>query len=135
MGQVLTQMAHGSMLQNSMPQTSMLQNSMPQNSNPMTNTASIGIPLAMVNALRAQRNYTLSLYADLPELLWLPADVPYLSYINPPLWELGHIAWFQEYFALRLPAALSVAEKRALPPSLSWFAEALLNSNIASRAG
>jgi iron(II)-dependent oxidoreductase len=27
--------------------------------------------------------------------------VPYFPCINPPLWELAHIAWFQEFFALR----------------------------------
>jgi len=26
---------------------------------------------------------------------------PRLSIVNPPLWELGHIAWFQEYWCLR----------------------------------
>lgn len=26
---------------------------------------------------------------------------PYLAIVNPPLWELGHIAWFQEYWCLR----------------------------------
>lgn len=84
---------------------------------------------SIVNALRTQRNYTLALYADLPESLWLPADVPYLSHINPPLWELGHLAWFQEYFVLRLPIALIVGAQRELPPSLSVFADGLLNSN------
>src|SRR5262249_38772767 len=26
---------------------------------------------------------------------------PYLPIVNPPLWELGHLAWFQERWALR----------------------------------
>jgi iron(II)-dependent oxidoreductase len=26
---------------------------------------------------------------------------PYLAIVNPPLWELGHVAWFQEYWCLR----------------------------------
>lgn len=26
---------------------------------------------------------------------------PKLSIVNPPLWELGHLAWFQEYWCLR----------------------------------
>ena len=86
-------------------------------------------PGDLAKFLCAQRNYTLALYANLPEALWTPAQVPYMSHINPPLWELGHIAWFQEYFSLRLPFARSVGEKRVLPPSCSAFAEALLNSN------
>ena len=30
-----------------------------------------------------------------------PANVPLLSVINPPLWELGHLAWFAEWYILR----------------------------------
>lgn len=26
---------------------------------------------------------------------------PHLAIVNPPLWELGHVAWFQEYWCLR----------------------------------
>ena len=48
------------------------------------------------------RNYTLALFerfqsAGLDDLV----RVPYLPIINPPLWELGHIAWFAEWFVLR----------------------------------
>lgn len=77
-------------------------------------------------ALQVQRKYTLDLYADLPTRLWTPATVPYLAHINPPLWELGHIAWFQEYFALRLP---SVKAAEPLSPSCRPYADQLLNSN------
>src|SRR5262245_55653790 len=34
---------------------------------------------------------------------------PYLPIVNPPLWEIGHVAWFQERWALR--------HLRGLPPS------------------
>ena len=27
---------------------------------------------------------------------------PRLAIVNPPLWEIGHVAWFQEYWCLRL---------------------------------
>jgi gamma-glutamyl hercynylcysteine S-oxide synthase len=53
-------------------------------------------------ALISQRETTLALYRELPDALWVPANVPYHAHINPPLWELSHIAWFQEYFAVRL---------------------------------
>jgi gamma-glutamyl hercynylcysteine S-oxide synthase len=53
-------------------------------------------------ALISQRETTHALYRDLPEALWVPANVPYHALINPPLWELSHIAWFQEYFSVRL---------------------------------
>jgi gamma-glutamyl hercynylcysteine S-oxide synthase len=52
-------------------------------------------------ALTSQRKYTLDLYADLPQTYWEPAKFPFLQTINPPLWELAHIAWFAEFFCLR----------------------------------
>jgi gamma-glutamyl hercynylcysteine S-oxide synthase len=38
----------------------------------------------------------------------LPAGmpVPYSIELNPPLWELGHIAWFEEYWLARNPQRL-----------------------------
>jgi iron(II)-dependent oxidoreductase len=52
-------------------------------------------------ALRDARDYTLSLYARLPDDLWIPAKVPYIEIINPPLWEIAHIGWFQEFWCRR----------------------------------
>ena len=77
----------------------------------------------LTKALQVQRDYTLALYRDLPAILWEPSRVPYLPVINPPLWELAHIAWFAEYFCLRYP-------QRApeLPPSRLGIADALFDS-------
>src|SRR5438067_6361500 len=44
------------------------------------------------------RARTLALYRDLDDV---QIAVPYLRIINPPVWELGHVAWFQEYWVLR----------------------------------
>jgi iron(II)-dependent oxidoreductase len=44
------------------------------------------------------RRRSLELYADLSDAA---LAVPYVPTINPPIWELGHIAWFQEYWVLR----------------------------------
>ena len=44
------------------------------------------------HALLAQRQYTLALYADLPSTYWNPSQFPAKATINPPLWELAHIA-------------------------------------------
>jgi ergothioneine biosynthesis protein EgtB len=52
-------------------------------------------------ALLRVREYTLALYADLPAAWWSPASFPCLKIVNPPLWELSHIAWFAEFFCLR----------------------------------
>ena len=59
-------------------------------------------PQQLAEALQGARNYTLSLFdcfaaAGYDSL----ARVPYLATINPPLWELGHTAWFAEWFILR----------------------------------
>ncbi len=44
------------------------------------------------------RRRSVELYADLADT---ELSVPYVRIINPPIWELGHIAWFQEYWVLR----------------------------------
>ncbi len=77
----------------------------------------------LVAALQAQRDYTLGLYRDLPAPLWEPARVPYLPTINPPLWELAHIAWFAEYFCLRYPH-----REPQMPPSRLAMADGLFDS-------
>ncbi len=54
---------------------------------------------AKLNAmLDAARRRTLGLVADVSTGQWLGAR---LNIVNPPLWELGHIGWFQEYWCLR----------------------------------
>ncbi len=53
-------------------------------------------------ALTDARNYTLALFDCFAEAgLDVPARVPVLTIVNPPLWELGHIAWFAEWYILR----------------------------------
>ena len=44
------------------------------------------------------RRRTVALHADLADAA---LAVPYLRIINPPVWELGHVAWFQEHWVLR----------------------------------
>jgi len=83
-------------------------------------------------ALRDARDYTLSLYAQLPDELWIPANVPYLEVINPPLWEIAHLGWFQEYWCRRF----SVQEPGGVgTPSRLRDADALLDSrSVAHRS-
>jgi iron(II)-dependent oxidoreductase len=63
-----------------------------------------GGPLADVNRrnliewLRAFRARTLALVEDLSDAQLIG---PRLSIVNPPLWEIGHVAWFQEFWVLR----------------------------------
>jgi ergothioneine biosynthesis protein EgtB len=53
-------------------------------------------------ALQHARDYTLSLFECFVAAgMDLPARVAPPRSIDPPLWELGHIAWFAEWFILR----------------------------------
>ena len=82
-------------------------------------------PGDLADALCQARNYTLALFdcfqsAGLDD----PANVPRLSILNPPLWELGHLAWFAEWYLLR--EAQTSAPDSALRTSLltkgdEWF--------------
>jgi gamma-glutamyl hercynylcysteine S-oxide synthase len=52
----------------------------------------------MYSALREGQERTLELVQDLSDELMLG---PRLKIINPPLWEIGHMAFFQEFWVLR----------------------------------
>ena len=53
---------------------------------------------------------------------------PRLAIVNPPLWELGHVAWFQERWALRhaagraplRPGVDGLYDSSAIPHDLRW---------------
>lgn len=53
---------------------------------------------------------------------------PYLAIVNPPLWEFGHVAWFQEYWCLRRQSDGRFAD------SLLTGADALYNSSKVAHA-
>lgn len=82
-------------------------------------------PRQLARSLRGARDYTLSLYDRLAAAGFDDAlRVPRLAIVNPPLWELGHIAWFAEWFILRQAASSHPAD--AGQPSLltrgdDWF--------------
>ena len=89
-----------------------------------------------VGALAECRAETLRLadaYADaLPAL-----GVPQRAELNPPLWELGHIGWFQEWWIARNPVRDEGcrAEPLALrPPSLLPGADSLYDSSAVAHA-
>ena len=53
-------------------------------------------------ALMDARNHTLHLFAQYQQALEAQNfAVPQLATVNPPLWELGHIGWFQEWWIAR----------------------------------
>ncbi|MBX9905236.1 MAG: ergothioneine biosynthesis protein EgtB [Burkholderiales bacterium] len=57
--------------------------------------AAVPVLSAMLDAARSR---TLQLIDGLAGGQWLG---PRLAIVNPPLWELGHLGWFQEYWCLR----------------------------------
>ena len=53
-------------------------------------------------ALMDARNHTLHLFAQYQKALEsVNYVVPQLDLVNPPLWELGHVGWFQEWWIAR----------------------------------
>ena len=56
----------------------------------------------LASALREVRNRTLQVFDAYMRAGML--KVPQTSELNPPLWELGHIGWFQELWTSRNPA-------------------------------
>jgi len=55
-------------------------------------------PALLERELLASRARTVQLTADLAGERLLG---PQLAIVNPPLWEIGHVAWFQEWWCLR----------------------------------
>lgn len=96
------------------------------------NAAAPAIDLDDAGQLRAAlldaRRWTLAIYDHLSPQQW---QVPYLRIINPPMWEIGHVGWFQEYWCLRqrpdaapLPPRLKQADgfydSRHVPHADRW---------------
>jgi ergothioneine biosynthesis protein EgtB len=82
-------------------------------------------------ALRSSRDDTLATF-DLLERSLEQLSVPQREALNPPLWELGHIGWFQEFWIARNPlrfvgAAADPAVRRL--PGVRPNADALYDSS------
>jgi len=85
-------------------------------------------PRGLDQALQDARQRTLALFDALAGAGYHDsARVPSLAILNPPLWELGHIAWFAEWFVLR--AARGSAPGEAGGDSLLAQADACFDSN------
>jgi len=70
------------------------------------------------------RSRTLDLVRDLSDDEFL--RVPLLPIINPFLWEIGHVAYFQEYWVLRHAAG----SRPILPDADSWYDSAKVAHDI-----
>jgi ergothioneine biosynthesis protein EgtB len=60
-------------------------------------------PAALARALQDSRRQTLAGFALFEAEVLLQATVPHRPTLNPPLWELGHIGWFQDRWVARNP--------------------------------
>ncbi|MDP1981594.1 MAG: selenoneine synthase SenA [Sulfuritalea sp.] len=50
-----------------------------------------------------------------------PLQVPCLPVINPPLWEIGHVGWFTEYWCLRRRGANQAPAPSLLTHADRWY--------------
>jgi len=55
-------------------------------------------PRELARVMREFRAHTMALVADLDDRRMIG---PPLAIVNPPLWEIGHVAWTQEFWILR----------------------------------
>ena len=55
----------------------------------------------LASALRDARTRTLSLLDAYVDKLGPGLPVPHSEQLNPPLWEVGHVGWFQDYWIAR----------------------------------
>ena len=86
----------------------------------------------LARALTDGRARTLRLFEAMRGALGPALDIPYAEEVNPPLWELGHVGWFEEFWIARNTARLRGAAApleatRAAP--LLRGADALYNSS------
>jgi iron(II)-dependent oxidoreductase len=90
-------------------------------------------PAQLAAMLQDARDYTLALFERFQAAgLDDPARVPYLAIVNPPLWELGHTAWFAEWFVLREAATSDPGSARR--PCLLDAGDRWFDSNTVAHA-
>jgi ergothioneine biosynthesis protein EgtB len=93
--------------------------------------------MVLIELLCASRARTLALADAYAAALGNGLVVPYNTQLNPPLWELGHIGWFQEFWLTRNPQR--ALGHRADPnctrsASLLPQSDALYNSSLVAHA-
>lgn len=88
---------------------------------------------ALATLLRASRTRTLALLDAYAAALGPTLAVPCTPQLNPPLWEVGHIAWFQEFWLARNPQrgrGVCADPQAPRAPSLLPQADAFYNSSL-----
>ena len=88
---------------------------------------------ALAQHLAMSRARTLALLDAYEAALGPRLTVPCSPQLNPPLWEVGHIAWFQEFWLARNPQrrlGMLADPLAARSPALLPQADALYNSSV-----
>lgn len=97
-----------------------------------SHTARCGGRDALAAALQDARERTLALLDACHAALGDDLRVPYSPQINPPLWEAGHVGWFQDYWIARnrqRVLGLACQPDHARPSGRLTEADALFNSS------
>lgn len=107
--------------------------SIPDSQWPAARTAREGDPAALAAALRTTRRRTLALLSAYEDALGPDLRVAHSPQLNPPLWEVGHVGWFQDYWIARnrqraLGTACDPDHRR--PDGRMAGADALYNSSV-----
>ncbi|EXI81154.1 MAG: Iron(II)-dependent oxidoreductase EgtB [Candidatus Accumulibacter appositus] len=90
----------------------------------------------LIAALQAARQRTLALLAAYEQALGPALPVPFSTQLNPPLWEIGHIGWFQDFWIARNPQrALGDGADPDAPRPAGRLpaADALYNSSVVAQ--
>lgn len=94
-------------------------------------------PPVLAAALAQARAQTLALFSHFEAALAERAmQVPLHAELNPPLWELGHLGWFEEHWLARNPHRLAGPRAANTPRSASLLgrADALYDSSSVAHA-
>ena len=70
----------------------------------------------LARALVDARVHTLALFESLRRALADKLEIGYGEHVNPPLWELGHLGWFEEFWIARNPERLRGSAARLEAP-------------------
>jgi ergothioneine biosynthesis protein EgtB len=88
-------------------------------------------------ALKAIRARTLALLDAYVDALGPTLAIPYSTQLNPPLWEVGHVGWFQDFWLARnrqREHGIDCDPDHARPEGRLPGADALYNSSLVPHA-
>jgi formylglycine-generating enzyme required for sulfatase activity len=103
----------------------------------LAHLARAGAPGFLAQALQGARRRTLGLLDAYVARRGPQLTIPYATQFNPPLWEIGHVAWFYDLWIARNPQrhlGLNADPDCARPAGRLTSADALYNSSCVKHA-